>query len=109
MNIDRKMAVYTAVNVNGKRLLWLSRNGDKWYADPRTSAQAGPELYANNDLDRGYLVRRLDPVWGTDAEAEKANEDTFHYTNVCPQHKDFNQKTGTILKTTSWTTPGRTS
>jgi endonuclease G len=92
MNMDRKMAAYTAVNINGKRLLWLARGGEKWYMDPRVADQAGPELYSNNDLDRGHLVRRLDPVWGSDAEAEKANEDTFHYTNACPQHKDLNQK-----------------
>jgi endonuclease G len=53
-------------------------------------------LYIDNDLDRGHMVRRLDPVWG-DA-AETANEDTFHYTNSCPQHKDLNQKTWNDLE-----------
>jgi endonuclease G len=52
--------------------------------------QSGPELYANNDLDRGHLVRRLDPVWGKDAA--RANEDTFHFTNASPQHRNLNQK-----------------
>jgi endonuclease G len=40
-------------------------------------------------------VRRLDPVWGSVAEA--ANNDTFHYTNCSPQHKDFNQNNATWL------------
>jgi endonuclease G len=40
-------------------------------------------------------VRRLDPVWGSVAEA--ANTDTFHYTNCSPQHKDFNQNEATWL------------
>jgi len=30
-------------------------------------------------------------VWGTDAD--RANEDTFHFTNCSPQHKNLNQKT----------------
>ena len=68
--------------------------------DPRLDKefQAGNELYTNNDLDRGHMVRRLDPVWGSDEEANLANEDTFHYTNSCPQHKNLNQKTWNDLE-----------
>ena len=43
-------------------------------------------------FDRGHQVRREDPVWGRVAEAERANADTFHFTNCCPQHKDFNER-----------------
>ena len=47
---------------------------DDWFLDPRVPAggQAGPELYARNDLDRGHLVRRRDPVWGPPAVAARA-------------------------------------
>lgn len=58
--------------------------------------QTGPEVYSDNDLDRGHMVRRLDPVWGE--KAAQANEDTFHYTNSCPQHKNLNQKTWNDLE-----------
>lgn len=34
-------------------------------------------------------MRRRDPVWGEDAE--RANSDTFHYTNAAPQASGFNQ------------------
>ena len=66
---------------------------DVWYYDPRIERefQYGPELYSNNDLDRGHLVRRLDPVWGSNFK--DANEDTFHFSNCSPQHKNLNQKT----------------
>jgi endonuclease G len=48
-------------------------------------------VYRDNDLDRGHLVRRLDPAWGaSDAEARAANDDTFHFTNASPQHREFN-------------------
>ena len=87
------MAFYTAVNIDGSKLEQLERNNDVWYYDPRIERelQYGPELYSKNDLDRGHLVRRLDPVWG--ANFKDANEDTFHFSNFSPQHKNLNQKT----------------
>lgn len=93
MSKSRRLAFYTAVNINGEQLVDLQRNAEKWYFDPRIDRiyQCGPELYDNNDFDRGHLVRRLDPVWGE--LAQKANKDTFHFTNCSPQHKDLNQKT----------------
>jgi endonuclease G, mitochondrial len=93
MSKSRGLAFYTAVNIDGAKLQQLERNNDVWYYDPRIERkfQYGPELYSNNDLDRGHLVRRLDPVWGTNFK--DANEDTFHFSNCSPQHKNLNQKT----------------
>ncbi|WFF73420.1 DNA/RNA non-specific endonuclease [Proteiniclasticum sp. QWL-01] len=93
MSQSRKLAFYTASNIDGELRQNLKRSGDKWYYDPRISQefQCGPALYSKNELDRGHLVRRLDPVWGSDAAS--ANEDTFHFTNCSPQHKNLNQKT----------------
>ncbi|HWT02518.1 MAG TPA: DNA/RNA non-specific endonuclease [Pyrinomonadaceae bacterium] len=94
MSRKRKFAIYTAVNVDGNELRFIPRSKDSWAFDPRIpqAAQVGGELYSDNDLDRGHLVRRLDPVWGPGDVAKRANDDTFHYTNSSPQHKDFNQK-----------------
>ncbi|HEX2408396.1 MAG TPA: DNA/RNA non-specific endonuclease [Nitrososphaeraceae archaeon] len=93
MSKSRGLAFYTAVNIDGSKLEQLERNNDVWYYDPRIERefQYGPELYSNNDLDRGHLVRRLDPVWGP--YFKDANEDTFHFSNCSPQHKNLNQKT----------------
>lgn len=93
MNKARRLAFFTAVNIDGAQLQPLKRDSDKWYFDPRIErdAQMGPEVYSKNDLDRGHLVRRLDPVWGS--RAVEANEDTFHFTNCSPQHKNLNQRT----------------
>jgi len=87
---ERRLAAATAVNIDGATLVDVAR-GDDWHLDARVPAaeQAGPELYARNDLDRGHLVRRRDPVWGSDAA--QANSDTFVYTNAAPQAADFNQ------------------
>lgn len=91
---ERRLAVYTAVNVDGATSVRLRRETDRWVYDPRLpeDQQTGPEVYRDNPLDRGHLVRRLDPAWGpTRAAAKAANDDTFHWTNCTPQHQDFNQ------------------
>ena len=89
---DRRLAVVTGVNVDGSRLVDLDR-GDDWHLDPRVPAveQVGPEVYAGNDLDRGHLTRRRDPVWAEPAVAAQANLDSFSYVNTAPQPPLFNQ------------------
>jgi endonuclease G len=88
----RRLALSTGVNIDGDALLDLDR-ADDWHLDERVPApeQTGEAVYARNDLDRGHLVRRRDPVWGDRRTAEQANVDTFAYTNAAPQANDFNQ------------------
>ncbi len=92
LDTARRLARVTAVNIDGDDLVELER-GDDWQLDERIPAdwQAGPAIYAGNDLDRGHLVRRRDPVWGSHEVAARANADTFRYTNAAPQASDFNQ------------------
>lgn len=92
LDTARRLAALTAVVVDGGSLRDVAR-GDDWFLDPRVEEdqQAGPELYAANDLDRGHLVRRRDPVWGAPEVAARANVDTFAYPNAAPQAADFNQ------------------
>ncbi|MES2825057.1 MAG: DNA/RNA non-specific endonuclease [Pseudomonadota bacterium] len=99
MNRRRQLAYYTAVNIDGAQARKPARSGDQWYFDPRIaeSEQIGEDLYARNQLDRGHLVRRLDPAWGSINEALAANNDTFHFTNCSPQHAGFNQNNETWL------------
>jgi endonuclease G len=94
LNKRRGLAFFTAVNIDGASSLRLPRERDRWTLDPRVSAdeQTGEEVYQRNPLDRGHLVRRLDPAWGASKKiAKTANDDTFHFTNCTPQHEDFNQ------------------
>ena len=95
---SRRMAYFTAVNIDGRKTIQITRDRDVWYFDPRLDRehQAGPDLYARNDLDIGHLVRRTDPVWGRPAAT--ANEDTFHFTNAAPQHKHLNRRTWLSLE-----------
>ena len=92
MSKSRKLTMITGTNINGAQSKKLPRS-DKWYLDGRidTTDQIGNELYLHNRLDRGHMVRREDPVWGS--EAATANTDTFCYPNSCPQMDRFNQQT----------------
>jgi endonuclease G, mitochondrial len=90
---DRRFAAVTALTMDGARMVQVDRTGD-WELDPRLAAelQAGPPVYARNDLDRGHLVMRASSTWGvTEDEARQAEADTFYFTNAAPQNKLFNQ------------------
>jgi endonuclease G len=93
MHVQRRLALVTATNIDGEALVRVKRDTDAWYYDPRIpkEAQCGAELYDANPLDRGHLVRRLDPAFGRPAQANQAVEDTFHWTNCAPQHETFNR------------------
>ena len=96
MHALRRLPILTAVNIDGRQRRFIVRKaGQNWYVDPRLprAAQVGNEFYGPTNFDRGHMVRREDPVWGAEEEAAAANEDSFHYTNACPQHPDLNQKT----------------
>lgn len=100
-NSVRKIAFVTAVNIDGKKWANIKRGVDKWYYDSRIplDVQLGDEMYGNEPskvgtkgwFDRGHLVRRQDPDWGTMQEATLADEDTFHWANCSPQYWEFNQ------------------
>jgi endonuclease G len=95
MHATRRLAIFTACNIDGSQWRQIPRGSDRWYFDPRLELthQVGNDLYKSNNLDRGHLVRRLDPTWGDSYEAAKAAEDdTFFYTNCAPQHMIVNRR-----------------
>ncbi len=105
MNKRRKLAFFSAVNIDGGKQQDVGkREGDKWFRDPRIAedVQVGDEYYkkqatfeadrTKNPFDRGHLVRRLDATWGdTVAQAKEHGDDSFHFTNCTPQFFKFNQ------------------
>ena len=94
LNGKRRLAYFTAVNIDGRNPLTEKREADRWYFDPRVDqkAQVGNDFYKGTVFDRGHLVRRLDPAWGRGQTVSKAaNDDTFHFSNCSPQHKNFNE------------------
>jgi len=99
MNKERKLAFYTAHNVDG-RTLQSGIKRTEWKIDEEIGAknQLGNEIYSNNDLDKGHMVRRIAVAWGSRSEAKRANDDSFYYTNSAPQHAKLNQKTWLSLE-----------
>lgn len=89
---SRRFAIWVAWNIDGNSIKKVSRNGIKFVFDNRFKQfQVGDELYSDNRLDRGHIARRADLVWGPLEEAQKANKDSFFFSNITPQMDDFNQ------------------
>lgn len=97
MHHDRRMAALTAVNIDGNRLR-PQPGRFTWAFDGRLGdeRQAGDSLYYKNPIDKGHLVRRLDPVWLEDGQDEdmirEIIKDTYHYTISGPQHLKLNRR-----------------
>jgi endonuclease G, mitochondrial len=92
MHAERRLAIFAAVNINGK-LRDAPTVGGSWRIDRRVSrsVQSDNELYRDNVLDKGHLVRKLDPARGnTQQEIDDAVIDTYHYANAAPQEHNFN-------------------
>lgn len=91
---SRRFPLITAVNIDGEKAFKLKRKGS-WRLDGRLSEnhQVGNVIYFKNPLDKGHLVRRMDPGWGDSRdEAQEGEIDTFHYTVCAPQHANLNQR-----------------
>ena len=94
MHAERRLAIYSAANVDFGGRWELSRPTDVWRTDPRiaTDAQLTNFYYRNNKFDRGHLTRREDLEFGkTWKSALVSAADTCHWTNCTPQHEKFNQ------------------
>lgn len=98
--MSRRLPIFTACNIDGRLIRRVRRTQTGWAYDGRIDVayQLGEEVYARNAFDRGHMVRRLDPVWGDEESAKRANDDTFHYVNAAPQHEELNQKVWLTLE-----------
>jgi endonuclease G len=101
MNAQRRLAMWTAANIDYNQRFRDDRNRDAfgddyWIEDPRVPSDLqlkDADFYAPaTKVDRGHLVRRQDNAWGQSrTEIEYGNSDTFHWTNCTPQHERFNR------------------
>ncbi|MDX6623996.1 MAG: endonuclease mitochondrial [Solirubrobacterales bacterium] len=93
MSASRRFCRWVAWNIDGNGLQTLTRDGLDFVLDDAYEArfQVDDSLYAGNPLDRGHIARRADLLWGSRDEAEKANSDSFFFTNITPQLDHFNQ------------------
>lgn len=145
VNRRRKLAFFTACNIDGETLKEIDRQtgqvkpkivagggdealpgaeaSEQWFHDERLELddETNQDLYSSQEVpgfpnkqtkawqnrmfQRGHLVRRADPVWGTEARALRAEADTFHFANCTPQVGFFN--TGSAPKDTAKSGGGR--
>jgi endonuclease G, mitochondrial len=106
---ERKLPYFTAVNIDGahapKRVdrktgeVVFDENieaAETWYSDPRLPGEQLTDAFYGHQafrvFDRGHMVRRLDPAWGEKSTILSAADDTFHFTNCCPQAWQFNEQ-----------------
>lgn len=93
-SLAMKQPALAALNIDGERTIPVKRGRDRWFRDLRIPAEAqlGRADYGDPDIDRGHMVRRAATNWGDDeAEARRADDDSFHYTVAAPQHRLLNR------------------
>ncbi len=108
---SRELAAVTGVNIDGAALQDLPRTGE-WHLDDRVPAsdQTGPAVYAANDLDRGHLVRRRDPGWGSGGSRPRRDRGDLrlHERRAAGGRASTSRRSsGSASKTTSCSMPTR--
>jgi endonuclease G len=89
----RRAPILVALNIDQKRLKNTKRK-NKWKIDSRIGIeyQLNNDYYYKNRWDRGHMARRKSAAWGKELRtAQKADDETFYYTNACLQYDSFNQ------------------
>lgn len=95
-NEERGLAAVTAHNIDGASLI------PEGVVPYRRQFRFDPEVpsglqidndrgYRNNPYDRGHLVRRRALHWGDESTARRADNESFFWTNIAPQHENLNQ------------------
>lgn len=99
VNKDRRLAFFSAANVDGAMRPNISGRKDNWLFDERLDRdhQLDNSYYKGsktkkNKFDRGHLTRRDDMEWGNGVhEAVRRANGTCTWPNCAPQHEVFNQ------------------
>lgn len=104
LHSERKFPLMTVVNIYGAKLVHPGTRRDTWRPDSRIDSiyQPDDEFYVRTRqpekvyFSRGHLVRLLDPCWSTastaakrEADAKRAMQDTFHFSNAAPQFQRY--------------------
>ena len=69
---------------------------EKWYTrknklKPRAGTDDQDRYVDIADFDRGHIVRRTEPIWGSSEAGQAANRQTYNHANAAPQDPRFNQ------------------
>lgn len=91
-NSERGFAIFTAHNIDGATIIpsGVIPRKDRFRLDPDVPSNLQVDNdrgYVNNPWDRGHLVRRRALHWGDQGDAEKADNESYFWTNIAPQHE----------------------
>lgn len=99
MHDTRGLAIWTAHNIDGSSVIPQGNiPRDKNFkfdpTVPRRIQTDNDQGYSGraNRWDRGHLVRRRSMHWGDRDEAVMADEESFYWTNIAPQHETLHDK-----------------
>lgn len=91
----KRSPVVVALNINQTQLKKTTRK-DNWRIDEQIGEQyqLDNDYYAGDDnpWDRGHMAKRESSAWSrTQNYAQKADDDTFYFSNSCLQHAELNR------------------
>lgn len=92
LNQQRGFAAYAAHNLDGASIIPEGeiQRRDRFRLDPKIPSEFqidNNRAYRNNPWDRGHLVQRRSLHWGDRAIAEKADRESYYWSNIAPQHE----------------------
>ncbi len=81
---------------NDQRINKNDQTTDDWYTGKnklieRPDRDDAEKFIDVADFDRGHIVRRTEPIWGSTEAGKAANYQTFTVVNAAPQTPSFNQ------------------
>lgn len=89
---SRGLAIVAAHTIDGSTLIPEGQipRKDRFRFDDQVDRELqidNDRGYFDNPWDRGHLVRRRSLHWGNEQEAREADDQSFVWTNIAPQHK----------------------
>ncbi len=93
LNPARRLAYYSAYNMDGLQSKKVKRLNDRFITDPliQKSLQLSMQLATRSGYDRGHLMSRSHVCWGEQREAEIAAKQAFYMPNISLQLPSFNR------------------
>ena len=85
-NKDTRLPNWVAYELTATEAEGDNPRKDKFARDPQAEgAQGSKEDYRNSGWDRGHMAPAGDMKWDT-----KAMDETYYFTNICPQNHELN-------------------
>lgn len=85
-NNSTRLPNWVAYELTAEEALGTNPRKDKFARDPQAyGPQGDKEDYRNSGWDRGHMAPAGDMKWST-----KAMDETYYFTNICPQNHELN-------------------